>query len=391
MSKWRNATILSYTHLLNATINNVWLTIEKKCDTLCRYESCNSTATATFISDPIYPSAHEVEFFIDLFALPSMTARYLPVIRVNDLFFQLISSFNFFTGLTLSHLFDVFECRKIKRNCLIRRIFNDLQVNISRANELLRINEEGTHTRALMKKLLSIPLNNYRMLKRVCLYSVCLAGSISHIFFAITSYMEYPSILESSRPLESSRNYGLTICLDWLEIPHLSQADRPTTIQQVFRGTPPAHDFVSDCSYWGLSRRRFNDLTHPSDRILFTQNNSAICNKLFRVEKFLRHNYMCYKIDPVKGDNWTRSQMNNVLTDQKVLFMVSVKNSRLTDHYRVLVSTSDGYPVVSMMWSPLVTKTNANLWFTIAYHMYVIAALPPPYSGEKLVLDRVIL
>ena len=383
MSKKRNIKILSYTDLLNETINNQWITIENECDRECFSESCNRRSTQTFLSDPVEPRDHEVEFIIDLFDVPSMKSKYLPVITMGDLLFQLISSFNFFTGLTLSHIFSLINLKKLRKNCFLRYAISHLQINIARANNLLNIKGDPCH-RSICIKLphfsSSSSSKKFLLARRVFVYSTCFIGSVSHICMSITNYMQYPTILETSRDLESSRSYSFTICLDWLNMPSITNSEQLLTVDRVFRLTPPAHHFISDCAYWGLSSRLFNDLTVVSDRILFTQNNSAICNKLFKVAKFLRHNYMCYRVQPIKQNNWTRSQINNVFLDQKVLFMISVKNSLLTDTYRVAVSMLGSYPVLSMMWSPLVTRTWSNLWFTVDYHRFTIDSLAPPYS-----------
>lgn len=381
MNKKRDVKILSYTDLLNETINNRWITVENECEKKCQFEACTRTYTQTFISDPL-ENDHEVEFIMELFAVPSLKSRYFPVITLGDLFFQIISSFNFFTGLTVSHLFKLIKLKKIRKNFFIRYALYHLQTNITRANKLLENYGHSRKQSICTRKWLHLSSKNYLLVKKIFVYSACFIGCNLHIGISIKNYMKYPTILETSRDLESNRDYSLSICLDWLNIASLSQSDSVVTISQIFKSTPPADQFISDCAYWGLSTRLFNDLTKISDRILFTQNNSIICNKLFKVDKFIRLNYMCYKIEPIKKDNWTRGQINNVFLDQKVLFMISVKNSLLTDNYRVSVSTIGSYPILSIIWSNLITRTHLNLWFTVDYHLFIIQSLPAPYSDD---------
>lgn len=261
---------------------------------------------------------------------------------------------------------------------MIEKLLTRLTLDLTRVSRHLRVTTDTSLVSRVKKFLHS---RNFTSLKEMLFLLVCVIGCLVHMPFAVISYMRYPTILRTSESLELLRDYSLTFCIDWREFFDATQVNK-LRVSDVFATTPSETDMIRECAYWGLHDKVINNLTHISDRILFTQSNASICNRLYRVKKFFRFNYMCYMVDQVKKLEWTRNQMNNVIEDQKLLYMLSYANTSLTGMYRVVVTPRGGnnYPLASLRWSPHLTRHSENVWYRVTYQSFHVMPLPPPYS-----------
>lgn len=366
--------VLGFNDLKNTSINDYWRTVENKCDTKCNRESCYLQFTQTYISNSLSKYEFDVEFIIDLAAHPPTQSIHYPRTTFYDLYYQIFSCLAFWLGFALI-TYNPFSSTN-KKQLNVRKNENTVKIN-----ELeVIIDELKKATKLKMSKLKQFKMKfstlNY---KRILIYLFCLTGCSVHILSAFKIYFEFHSIIWMQTTLESTNDYSLIICLQYSEI---IGSNLDLTIGELLKITPDNSSIIEGCGYHGFHNKLINDLSVPSDRIFFLEDNKNLCESLFNVEKYILPESVCYKMKSKKILKWNRMQMLNSFLQYNPLSAVVVKSSLLTSQFSITLVPGEEDPISSIFWSPMIVKKHTNMWYGCSYTRFQSKLLPFPYSDE---------
>lgn len=387
--------ILSYTDLLNESINLYWQQLERKCNK-CHRESCEYSFTKTY-SNGLNRPEFDTEYIVGLAAYPTSTTTSIARNTLYDLYYQVACCLSFWLGFSAIAVNPVrlYHFKRMKRLVLSLR----KRVSLMKHFVLPNVPEMSTTFApiAYFKEKLREKLTRAAIMN-VAIALVCLIVCVFHIVFSSIPYFSYPTIIECSRSLESSSDFSFSICLDAIDfLANKSQPSRDSikldssilvnvSVKQLFNLLPETDEILDECAFWKLSSdvNRPADLTKVTDRIFFYYSNRTICNSLFKVRKILIQNKLCYQIYPSNPTNWNRNQFLNSIVLPRTLFAVSVPYSLLTPSFSVILSSTFRFPYISSNYVPRVLKSKyPNVYYFVSYTRYQQTVLLPPYSvGE---------
>lgn len=369
--------ILNFDDLKNQSIYDYWRQLELKCEKECRKPKCLNKVTQTYISHALKRGEFIVEFAVELSAYPSMKSVYFARTTLYAFYYQTFCCLSFWLGVSFIGV-DKFIPTKVpesksKALKIISRIKRRIASILKNLRHFLVKNHLGIYQSKKKKIRQQIPL------WKSIVYLACSVGCVLQIADTVASYIQYPTVIETSRSLDFSNNYSLSVCIDPYDSMDRSQAT--FTAKEMFELTPEPDDVIVNCAYWGLARNMICNMSDVTDRILFTVNSPSTCRRMFRIRKYILQGSVCYQFSSVKRYDWNRDQLRNVLMEHK-FFLIVVNTSLLTPTYSLILSSGDSVPFMSSVWGVKESKKDLNIWYLLSYVRYDQNVLPPPYSDE---------
>lgn len=382
--------ILTYTDLLNDSINLYWQQLEDKCHNRCQSERCEYSFSQTYAGNNLYRPEFDTEYVVGLTGYPTSITKSVPRSSLYSLYYQTFCCLSFWLGFSFiaSNPVELYRTRQMQS---LVRLMNQKLIAMKKFFSSIDLASGG-------KSSLTRHLTRGVVFK-LSMAVFCLFACTCHVVYSLTLYLEYPTVIESSRSVETSTNFSMAICLDTMYLAgqffKISEAEFLTwqssvlsnvTVKQIFDFSPPADEILHGCGFWKLSEdiNRSSCFVKATDRIYFHHSNLTICNSIFRVQKILMQSKLCYQIYPANPTNWNRNQMLNTIIGPKNLFMVGLPSNLLTQSYTVIVAPEDltsSIPYISSIYIPRVIKSmEENVWYSVSYIKYVQSVLPSPYS-----------
>ena len=362
---------LSYSDLLNDSVNEMWRQTEVLCDKKCWRDVCEQNFTATFVEDVISVKKLQNTFAVDLPSHPTVEMKTLPVMTLYQFVYEILCCFSFWLGVSLIDLkpMTVSMKQKMKIKGYLTQIY--LIVD-SVVNRLLRPHKRVSY-------LMNVKELNSRKVVNFLLSCSVMSLCFCHLMHSMLTYMSYSSFVDVYEVLETRTDLNLFICLDSAE---LISRKFPTrikdpvmarsvimnrTITSLFADTPKEDELIRECGYWGLHSRMSNisQLRHVSDRIFFSTKNKTVCDQCYEVRKFVIQSYMCYSIWPRHYTGWNKLEMKHALDQERTLFKVSVASSLLTKRFTLLVDEENWVPLTSSCFAHNIIRDLRNDLFKV--------------------------
>lgn len=382
--------ILSHTDLMNETFNQELLKIEKNCQKKCWHESCEYSLAITFMIDKLKLDTLDKSEMVFITSLP-VTAKTeinaFAMYTFYDFVYQLLCCCSFWLGISFLDLnpFILFGKKtKDGREYLIEKFFaltwlvNKLLTHFNSVNLSKRKPKE--------------------MIYDIFIYSIAIVCFSAHAIQSINGYFMYPTFIDIYLDFEKQTNLDLYLCLDTSELmSHRKNIsldsieskskllNRP--IPLFFKDTPKESEIIKECSHWGTDARqgKLSTMSQASDRVLFKCKNETICQQLYRVNKFILQNYMCYGIRPRNYTGWDKLQLKSTLHNQKTLFKISIEDSLLTRRFTVMVGRQSIVPLTSSNFAPTGIKDDKFDGYDVTYTKYNQSVLKVPFSHDGFV------
>lgn len=381
--------ILSFTDLVNETMNNIWTKIENECRTICSQDQCQFAFSLTTLNGRTRSkdiNKDEILFVVEVDPFPESEVKVKPMTNLYNMMYQVLCCCSFWLGLSFIGLNPV----KIMNESKLKKTEEKLFKTFCKLNYLTnyflfsckKINEKHFESGKIFQ---------------ATIYLTALICLCFHIFHSMKVFLTYSSIIDVYQSFETKNNIDLYLCLDTAELlsrkynTDLTIESRSKllsrSISSLINETPKGDEIIRHCSYWGLNDRQklISQMTNISDRILFTHKNTTVCNEHFTVKKLITPYYMCYGIIPKTYSNWDQIQVKSTLNSQKTLFKISVNNSILTKRYSLLVGRDNITPHTSVTWIPNIIKDPRYINYDISYITYKQSYLPSPYTNDGFI------
>lgn len=389
--------ILTYSDLLNASVNSYWRQLEDKCDKRCQSELCDYAVTQTYASNYLNRPEFDTEYIVGMAAYPGSTSESIARLSWYDLYYQTFCSLSFWLGFSFIASDPIQVCKSRQ----IETLINSLSRKVSIMKRFLSSLNPGVFQESVSNVTVTCLRWNIRrkltlaVILKVTIAFFCFVMCICHVVLSSLPYFAYPTVIECSQEPEGKTNFTFTICINTFErlmenkfsnskqIQLDSSYLANVTVRQLFDLLPPTDQVFHRCAFWKLSKDKDRpaDLRTITDRIFFHHTNLSLCSSLFYAHKILISNKLCYRMYPRNPTNWNRNQMLNTITDQKYLFMIGISTSLLTNSYSLIISSDFDYPYMSFVHSPRILKSNySNNWNLVTYSRYQQVILLPPYQ-----------
>lgn len=380
--------ILSYTDLLNETINRILKKTENKCKEKCKHSFCNLDFTLTFLegqTSALIERKGEILLIIGVNSYPKSEIIAHPMTQLYDLIYQIFCCFSFWFG------FSVLNTIEFKKDDKEQKVAITLLRRFIRLKNILNIilDEKSVNNLSMNLRSKCKPISLVILL--IATISCCF-----HLVISMKIYLNYPSILDIYQRFESEKDIDLYICLDASEL--ISSKKKISidsiitkskvlnrTISSIFDETPKEDEIIEKCTHWGLSERRgkISNMSKISDRIMFTYQNKSICHQLYKVKKFFFNNYMCYGILDKYYSHWDKFQMKKTLHYQDTYFKIYINSSTLTNRFSLLVSTEMGPPKSSSNWASNLFKDPNITSYEVSFLQYHQNIFNKEYSNPN--------
>ena len=382
---------LSYSDLLNDSVNEMWRQTELSCDKKCLHFMCERNFTTTFMEGEIAVKNLQNAFAVDLPSHPTVEMKTVPVMTLYKFVYEILCCFSFWLGVSWIDLKPMTV--SMKQRMKIKIYLTQLYLVVDRmVNKFLRPYKRAS---CLMnvKELNSRKVVNFLLSCSVMSFCFC------HLIYSMTTYMSYLSLIDVFESIETRTDLNLHICLDSAE---LISRKFPTrihdplvarsvimnrTITSLFSDTPREDELIRECGYWGLHSRMANlsHLDHVSDRIFFFTKNKAICDQVYEVHKFIVQSYMCYSVRPRHYTGWNTFQMKHALNQKNTLLEVSVDSSLLTKRFTLMVDELKWVPFTSSCLAHNIIRDPKYDQFKVSYIRYTANLLPSPRTIDGFV------
>ena len=382
---------LSYSDLLNDSVNEMWRQTEIFCDKKCWRFFCDYSFTTTTLEGEIPVKNMRNILAVDFPSQPTVEMKAIPVMTLYKFMYEIICCFSFWLGFSFIELKPASASmeRKMKIKVYLTKMYLVVDKVLDR---LLRIGLWSSYVQSVQglssKKLVGICF-------RYSMMSLCFC----HITHSMMIYMSYSAFIDVYELIETKTNFNLFICLDTAELIERKFPSRikdpivarsvvfNRTVTSLFADTPREDEVIQECGYWGLYSRRANlsQLGHVSDRIFFSTKNKSICDQIYEVQKVLIQSYMCYSIWPRYYTGWSRHQMRHALDQRKTFLKVSIRPSLLTKQFTLLVDSGKFIPFTSSTFGHNIFRDPKHNRYDVSYIRYIQSSLPSPKSTDGFV------
>ena len=382
---------LSYSDLLNDSVNEMWRQTEVLCDKKCWRDMCEQNFTTTFMEGEIAVQKLQNTFSVDLPSHPTVEMKTVPVMTLYKFVYEILCCFSFWLGVSLIDLKPTTASMKQKMKIkgyltqiylVVDSVVNTLLRPHKRVSYLMKVKQVGR------KKVFSSFLGCWVMMFCFC-----------HLMHSMLTYMSYSSFVDVYEVLETRTDLNLHICLDSAELisrKFITRIKDPVvarsvimnrTVTSLFADTPKENELIRECGHWGLHSRMENlsQLDHVSDRIFFSTKNKTVCDQVYEVHKFIVQSYMCYSIWPRHYTGWNKLEMKHALDQERTLSQVSVASSLLTKRFTLMVNKEIWSPFTSSCFAHNIIRDPRNDLFKVSYIRYITNLLPSPRTTDGFV------
>ena len=380
---------LSYSDLLNDSINDMWRKTEMFCLKKCHKHFCNISFTTTFIDGQFPVADMKNVFAVNLPSHPSVEMRTVPVMSLYYFLYELLCCFSFWLGVSFVDLSPTPAL--MKRRMEIKVYLTQMYLVVDKVvDRLLRRGLCSSFSQKMQgvskRKLLNLFLRYLAM-------SLCFC----HLVHSMMAYMTYSLFIDVYEQTEKRTNSSLLICLDTAELiaRKLSIKDPLVarsvifnrTVASLFADTPKENELIQECGHWGLYSRRANlsGMGHVSDRIFFSTKNKTLCDEVYEIRKAVVQSYTCFLIWPRNHSQWTRDQMKLTLNQHKTLIKVSVNSSLLTQRFSFLVSLENHLPFTSSNFAHNIIRDPKYDHYDVSYIRYIEFLRSSPKTTDGFV------
>lgn len=376
--------ILSYTDLLDEKMNKIWVKTENECKKSCFQDQCRHSLSLTFLESrthnkDIYKDEIIIAILVDSYPVSEMTIEPMTTFFVS--IYQFFCCCSFWLG------FAVIDT-------------NPITFVINRRNKRLKddINSKFLKLKNSVEKLLGAKKFNfkkntgkfYSLVMKVIISILCFL----HILHSMKIYFTYSLVIDVYQHSDTSTSYNLYICLDSsqlisrkLKVSNFTGSVEEKsiifsrTISSLFEDLPKGEELIERCAHWGLNKRQglIKNMSHISDRVLFTYSNKTICQKRFKFNRFVLQSSMCYGFRPFNYTYWDREQIKSTLHNQQTLFKISINSKFLTNKFSFAIDKDHFIPKSSSIWAPINIKDKNFNHFEVSYISYFHSILPSTY------------
>ena len=382
---------LSYSDLLNDSVNEMWRRAEVLCDKKCWQSSCRVILTTTFVQNRFPVKGLRNIFAVGLPSHPIVRMKAVPVMKSYQLVYEILCCFSFWLGLSFVDLTPITASMKQKMKMKVHLTTMYLVVD-RLLNRLLRIGLWSSYVRSVQG------------LGRGKLFYFCFRYSMMglcfcHLIHSMATYMSYSSFIDVYETVETRTDLNLHICLDSAE---LISRKFPTlikdpvvarsvilnrTITSLFADTPREDELIRECGYWGLHSRMANlsQLSHVSDRIFFSTKNKTVCDQVYEVHKFIVQSYMCYSIWQRNFSGWNQFGMKHAFNEQRTILKAAINSSLLTKRFSFMVSWKRYYPFTASNFAYNTLREPTYGHYDVSYIRYVQSSLTSPKTTDGFV------
>ena len=382
---------LSYSDLLNGSVNEMWRQTELLCDKKCWRNSCHFVITTTFFEDRFPVNGMRNVLAIDLPSHPKVMMDAYPVMTLYQFMYEILCCFSFWLGVSLIDLKPSSALMKgeMKMKVYLTKVYLVVDKVV---DKMLRFGLWSSYVQSVKgldrRKLLDLCFR-YSMMG-LCFY---------HIYYSIMIYLSYSSFIDVYETVETSTDVNLHICLDSAELisrkfpsyiqdPIMARSViMNRTITSLFADTPREDELIRECGHWGLHSRMTNlsQLGHVSDRIFFSTQNKRICNHVYEVHKFIAQSFMCYSIWPRYYTGWSTLQMKHAFNRQTTILKVAVNSSLLTKRLSLLVNWKKYHSYTSSSFGHNTLHDPNHGHYDVSYIRYVQITPPSPRTKDSFV------
>ena len=382
---------LSYSDLVNGSVNEMLRQTELFCDKKCRKTECEYGFTSTIIEDEIPVDNLRNVLAVDFPSHPTVEMKTVPVMTLYQFIYELLCCCSFWLGVSFIDLKP--SSSSMRRKMKIRVYFTQMYLVVDKAlNTLLQL----SFWSSCLRKMHQL---SKRKLLNLFFCSLTMGLCVSHITHSMVTYMSYSSFIDVYETMETRTDLNLHICLDMAELigrkfpthledPVLARSViMNRTVTSLFADTPREDDLIQQCGYRGLHSRMANlsQLGHVTDRILFSTKNKTICHQVYEVRKFIVQSYMCYSIWPRYLTGWNQFQMKHALNKHKTILEVSVKSFLLTKRFTFIVADEKFFPLTSSMFATNIIRNSKHDQYKVSYVKYIENILPTPKMTDGFV------
>ena len=380
---------LSYSDLLNDSVNEMWRQTELFCDKRCWMSSCEHSFTSTEGRGQIPVKNLQNILAVDLPSQPTGEMRTVPVMTLYQFLYELLCCFSFWLGVSFIDFSPTSALMKQRMKMKVHLT----QMYLVLDNVVDKLLRRGLCS-SFSQKIQG--LGKRKLLGFSFCYSV-MSLCIFHLIHSMVTYMSYSSLIDVYEQIETRTDLTLFICLDTSELiarkspsgikdpVSARSAVMNRTITSLFAETPKENELIRECGHWGLNSRRTNlsQLGHVSDRIFFSTENKSICDQVYEVRKFIVQSYMCYSIWPRNFSGWNSFQLKHALSQEKTLLKVLVKSSLLTKRFTLLVNFKKYFPFTSSNFAHNIHRDAKHGQYKVTYIQYIENPLPSPRSNDE--------
>lgn len=391
MAKYPNARILTYSHLLNKTVNVMWHKIEDECQSFCAKNIfCHKKTIKTLISQKSR-SKHILEVAIGARAFPDSIAHTIPLTTMFDLYLNIICCANFWLGFSIisvnpGNFWSLKNITKFSSNTS-NRLAKSAVSFLAPVNSFYN-QEQGskiTQTQFVLKRSI-----------RFTILTLCTVCCFTHLYLTLVEFLQYRTIMNTySLPEEKTHRYGMSICISLNELFEKENLAR-FTMDQFIEKSPNITKSIIGCGYRGPGPGVSDEESKKdsSNRIFFIIRNQSHCENVFKVKKFLNNEFICYLIvENIDSNIKSASEVKfyDSFNEFKGMFTLGINSTFLTDYYKVVISPlslksklmyRQFYPKDSIIWAPLIEKSFTPSWFSMSYIRHDLQALPSPYMKD---------
>ena len=382
---------LSYSDLLNDSVNGMLRQAELFCDQKCWRSSCDYSFTSTEIEDEILVERVKNIFAVDLPSYPTIEMKTVPVMTLYDFVYEICCCFSFWLGVSFIDFRPT--PKAMKRRMKMKVHLTQMYWVVERVTKELLKSYHQLSFSLIVQKLSKRKLVNFFFCSFTMTFCFC------HIIHSMMIYMSYSSLINVYEELEKRTDMSLFICFDMakliarkfptgIEDPLVARSViLNRTVASLFVDTPREDELIRECGHWGLYSRRVNlsGKSHVSDRIFFLTKNITVCDQVYEVNKIVIQSYICYSIWPRYYAEWNQFQMKHALNEHKTLLKVSVNSSLLTKKFTLMVAWERFYPFISSTFAPNILRDVRHNRYDVSYIRYIQSILPSPKSNDGFV------
>ena len=382
---------LSYSDLLNDSVNEMWKPTELRYDKKCWRQYCHSAVTTTFVEDRFPVKGLQNILAVGLPSHPIVTIDAYPVMTRYQFMYEILCCFSFWLGVSFVDLKPMTAL--MKRQMKMKAYLTQMYLVVDKVvDRLLRVGIWTSYVQSV-KDL------NRRKLSDFCFRYSMIGLCFCQIIYSVMSYLSYSSFMDIYQKMETRTDVNLHICLDSAELisrKYPSRIKDPVlarsvimnrTITSLFSDTPREDELIRECGYWGLHSRMANvsQLRHVSDRIFFSTKNKTICDQVYEVHKFIVQSYMCYSIRPRHYTGWSTFQMEHAFNKQTTILKVTVDSSLLTRRLSLMADMGKYYPIISSTFGHNTLRESNRDDYDVSYIRYIQSTPPSPKVTDGFV------
>lgn len=375
--------LMSFHHLKNKSINDLWNRLEHECPKKCSFTTCSDNYTMTYSSKVYGRGLFDVELIVNVDAMPRTLATSVPRFPFYDFYYQMFCLMAFWLGFSFIRL----DIARRKRE---KRLTDCVKLLYTKSTQLMLFlvpNKQKSSSSNRQSKLLFV--------KKSLFHLFCVVGMCFHLIIPFVDYLSYPTILLTTTTREVPKGFTLVLCSeaqDLYERGIIFPKEQPLgelfdkNLSDILIEARNRIKLESFCGYWGLRQKRneINKMKLPTDRIFFRSINSSLCEETLVKKISIKQGHVCFHFGLNRKFEWTRWQMLNSLNGVKKILIVTIDSSLISQRFTVIGHMEAADPYHSSVWTPTIHKVPKDSWYIVSQSIYILVTLPHPFSDKGL-------